>query len=500
MPTSGVFLNMVTKSGSDAWRGRTTFAWLGDATQTQNIDDELLRNGFRPETNSVDFVSDINVSAGGPLVERKLRMFGSFRDWRVHVNTPAAFSTLVLDKTDITSGLVNMNYQINDNHRLTGFSRQCTRNPIASLPHPTSSSRNPPAMKTTCSMSIRCCGMRSSPRLFVDALRAESDLLPHVSERKRSNAARHRHQHPHAQFHVRHRAVARPLPATRPPTITLTKRWAAGTSSRSASTTPHAVENRVVRFDDVEVQYAARPACPERDAVWHPVPFEDCGRCHGPLRAGQLFDQEPDPDRRRRWEGLEGYLPEQSSPPSRFFPNLVRSFPEQRDIISWNTIGPRISGACDLRGDGRTALKASAGRYYYVIASGGGPLDTANPNGNYQEQYGWNDVNGDRRFQPGEQTGEPVITRVDTSTISFDPTTIVPTPTSTLAGVDHELLPAVRLSVVYTYRRERDIQASSNPANPYDTFLTTAPTTDATVSRARRMMGRSSSTTARQRG
>ena len=43
VPTSGVFLNMVTKSGGDRWTGRTTFAWLGDATQTQNIDDELLR-------------------------------------------------------------------------------------------------------------------------------------------------------------------------------------------------------------------------------------------------------------------------------------------------------------------------------------------------------------------------------------------------------------------------------------------------------------------------
>ena len=107
VPTSGVFLNMVTKSGGEQWRGRTTFAWLGDATQTQNIDDELLRYGFRPETNSVDFVSDINISCGGPMIARKLRLFGSFRDWRVHVNMPAAFSTLVLDKTDITSGLVN---------------------------------------------------------------------------------------------------------------------------------------------------------------------------------------------------------------------------------------------------------------------------------------------------------------------------------------------------------------------------------------------------------
>src|SRR5687767_7342195 len=130
VPTSGVFLNMVTKSGGENWRGRGTFAWLGDATQTQNIDNELLRLGFRPETNSVDFTSDVNFSAGGPILARKLRIFTSFRDWRVHVNVPAAFSTLVLDKTDITSGLINANYQLSNNNRLTGlYSRQYYKKP-----------------------------------------------------------------------------------------------------------------------------------------------------------------------------------------------------------------------------------------------------------------------------------------------------------------------------------------------------------------------------------
>jgi hypothetical protein len=130
VPTSGVFLNMLTKSGSDKWAGRSTFTWLGDATQGQNIDSDLLRYGFRPQTNAVDFVSDINVSGGGPIVARKLRLFGSFRDWRVHVNVPAAFSSLVLDRTDITSGLLNATYQVNDNNRLTGlYSKQYYKKP-----------------------------------------------------------------------------------------------------------------------------------------------------------------------------------------------------------------------------------------------------------------------------------------------------------------------------------------------------------------------------------
>jgi hypothetical protein len=124
-------------------------------------------------------------------------------------------------------------------------------------------------------------------------------------------------------------------------------------------------------------------------------------------------------------------------------------------------------------GNGRTALKGAAGRYYYVIASGGGILDGVNPNANYQEQYTWNDLNGDRHFQPGEQSGTPVITRIDTSTISIDPDYKRPYTDEYTGGMDHELLPALRLSVVYTYRRDKNPQASSNPANPYDTFLTT---------------------------
>ena len=84
-------------------------------------------------------------------------------------------------------------------------------------------------------------------------------------------------------------------------------------------------------------------------------------------------------------------------------------------------------------------------------------------------------MNGDRHFQPGEQTGTPVITqgRHDHGLVrSRLPAAYTDEYT---AGLDHELLPAVRLSVVYTYRRERNAQASSNPANPYDTFLTTRP-------------------------
>ena len=218
VPTSGVFMNMVTKGGTDQWRGRTTFTWLGDATQGQNIDDNLLRYGFRPDTNAVDFVSDINVSGGGPIIAKKLRIFGSFRDWRVHVNVPAAFSELVLDKTDITSGMVNATYQISDKNRLTGFySRQYYKKPnrflaTSNLLEQESTSNEDDVFDV---YQVLWNSVVTQQLLRRRAPGPEQDLLPHLPQRQRPDPARRRHRHPHPQLHVGHRAVARSLPGQR---------------------------------------------------------------------------------------------------------------------------------------------------------------------------------------------------------------------------------------------------------------------------------------------
>jgi hypothetical protein len=480
VPTSGVFLNMVTKSGGESWRGRGTFAWLGDATQTQNIDDELLRYGFRPETNAVDFTSDVNFSAGGPVIARKLRIFGSFRDWRVHVNVPAAFSTLVLDSTDITSGLINANYQINDSNRLTGlYSRQYYKKPQRFL-----AGSNTLVQESTSNeddvFDIYQVLWNSvvTQQFFVDARvglnkiffptylnGSDQTLLDNATSIRTRNFTtgterwRDRYQaNATGQYYVDELAGGR-------------HEFKFGFDYSHMP-----VENRVSRWDDVELTYSSATGRSANVTLFG-TPFYT----KTAVDVLALYLQDAISWKRLtvtaglRFEHLNGYLPEQGSPASRFFPELQRQWPKVDDVVDWKTTGPRISAAYDLMGDGRTGLKFAAGRYYYVIASGGGILDGVNPNANYSEQYAWNDLNGDLRFQPGEQTGNPVVSRVDTSTISVDPDYLRPHTDEYTGGVDHELFPALRLSVIYTHRLERNPQATSNPANPFDTFLTTRP-------------------------
>jgi hypothetical protein len=478
VPTSGVFLNMVTKSGSDQWRGRVTTAWLGDATQTQNIDDELLRYGFRPESNSVDFVSDVNVSFGGPVIERKLRLFGSFRDWRVHVNTPAAFSTLVLDKTDITSGLVNLNYQISDKNRLTGlYARQYYKKPnrflIAANTATVDSTSNEDDVfdiyqvlwNSVVTQKFFLDARVGLNKIFFPTYLNGNDqtLLDSATSIRTRN------------FNTGTERWRDRYQANATGQYYLDEALGARHELKFGFDYAHMpVENRVSRFDDLDLQYSSATGLAQTVTLFA-TPFYT----KTAIDTASLYAQDSLAFKRLtltvgiRWDKLVGYLPEQSSPASRFFPNLPRTFARVDDVVSWKSPAPRLSAAYDLMGDGRTALKFAVGRYYYVIASGGGILDGVNPNANYQEQFTWNDANGDRHFQPGEQTGTAIITRVDPSTIRVDSDYLRPYTDEYTGGVDHELFPSLRLSVIGTHRVERNPQATSNPANPFDTFLTT---------------------------
>jgi Carboxypeptidase regulatory-like domain/TonB-dependent Receptor Plug Domain len=480
VPTSGVFLNMITKTGGDRWNGGTTFTWTGDSLQARNDHNpELQMYGFRQNGNTSNKVTDINVTAGGPLVQNKLRFFGSFRDWRIHQNVPVQNSEVVLDQTNITSGLGNFTWQASQNNRLSGFySRQRYAKPNRLL--------NNAAITVIDSTSNEqdmfdlAQGLWNSvlgDNFFLDArLGLNKILFPTYQnggnqqsltdnatgivygnfptdvirnrDRYQSNAT--------AQYYVDHALGGRH-------------------EIRFGFDNSHAVtKNETRRVDDVRTFYNSTLTPRAQNVEIYATPLIDLSA----LNVLALFAQDSYSVRRLtliggvRWERLEGYLPEQSSPASVFFPTIQRSFPETRDIVLWHTAGPRASAIYSLTADGRTAAKASYGRYYYVLSTGGGGVSQVNPNSNYFTTYTWNDTNNDLKFQPGEQAGAGVLTSGTTTTI--DSNFSRPYTDDFSIGVDRELIPSVKLSAVYTYRREKNLQASMNPDNPYATTLTSA--------------------------
>ena len=485
VPTSGVFLNMITKTGGNKWNGATTFTWLGASTQSRNDTNPTLQKyGFRPDGNTSDFVSDINVTAGGPLVQNKLRFFGSFRDWRVHQNVPVQLSQVVLDQTNITSGLGNFTYQASQNNRLTGFySRQRYSKPNRLL--------NNAAITVIDSTSDEedmfdlVQGLWNSvigKNFFVDARFGLNKILFPT------------YQNGGNQQSIVDNATGIVFGNFPTNTIRNRDRYQANTTGqyyldqalggrhefKFGFDYSHAVtRNQNSRVDDVALTYtSASGAFVPVNVTMYATPQNDATA----LNVLAFFAQDSYSVRRLtligglRFEQLEGYLPSQSSPASRFaaaniggFAAQARSYDQIRDVVKWHTAGPRASAIYDVTGDGKTAAKASAGRYYYILSTGGGGVSNVNRNANYSEQYTWNDLNGDHRFQIGEQTGTPVVSAVLVNgqiLTSIDPNFTRPYTDEYTFSVDRELAANYKLSVGYTYRRERNLQTTANPDNP----------------------------------
>jgi hypothetical protein len=98
-----------------------------------------------------------------------------------------------------------------------------------------------------------------------------------------------------------------------------------------------------------------------------------------------------------RWEGTEGWIPEQSAGGGRFF--ALETQEELRDQINLSTFAPRLGVAIALDEGGRSTLKASYGRYYAMLLNQ--TVLRLVQVGGYEE-YRWNDLNGDLVFQEGE--------------------------------------------------------------------------------------------------
>ena len=494
VPTSGVFLNMITKTGGNKWQGSSTVTWTGDKVQGRNDTDPTLQKyGFRPNGNTSDFVSDLNFGAGGPLVQNKVRFYGSFRDWRVHTNVPVQLSQVVLDQTNITSGLGNVTWQASQNNRITGFySRQRYSKPNrllnnASITVIDSTSDEEDMFDLGQALWNSVVGKN----FFIDARLGLNKILFPTFQ----NGGNQQSSVDNATG-----IVYGNFPTD---TIRNRDRFQANTTGqyyidqalggrhefKFGFDYSHAVtKNQNRRVDDATTTFTtASGAFVAQNVTLFATPQNDASA----LNVLALFAQDSYSVKRLtvigglRFEQLEGYLPAQSSPPSQFtaagiggFAAQPRSYDEVRDIVKWNTVGPRGSVVFDATGDGKTALKGSAGRYYYVLSTGGGGVSAVNRNGSYSENYTWVDRNGDHRFQLGEQTGTPVVNAVVVNgaiLTSIDPNFSRPYTDEFNFGADRELAPSLRLSAVYTYRREKDTQATRNPGdNVYATTPSTA--------------------------
>jgi hypothetical protein len=182
-----------------------------------------------------------------------------------------------------------------------------------------------------------------------------------------------------------------------------------------------------------------------------------------------------------RFDRYTPWLPEQTVPQSRFNP-AAAALPEVSSVLTFTHIVPRVGAIYDFAGDGKTVFKANWGRFYFN--PGVNLADAINPNtSNQYADYGWNDLNGDRVFQEGEEIGPPSSNFRFTGVAStaIDPDLENSYTDEASFFVEREVIRDLGVRVGFVYKKDNSGWQQIAPNRPFDAFNIPVTVTESTT-------------------
>lgn len=165
-----------------------------------------------------------------------------------------------------------------------------------------------------------------------------------------------------------------------------------------------------------------------------------------------------------RYDRFTTYYPAQKTDPNINFPQLfqIQSFPASGNLADWNTVSPRIGLAFDLTGNGDSVLRFGYGIYY--IMQGTGLAEAANPVGLITQTFPWNDSNKDKIPQLSEWLPAGATPVGSSGGGHINPNMSRPYSEEISAGYEKQLWRDLRVGATYYYRTKKNLFGIENTA------------------------------------
>jgi hypothetical protein len=432
--TSGVRLNMIPKEGGNAFKGSLFISRTPGSWQSNNFTDELRLKGLQ-EPNRVIRIQDFNPGFGGPIKKNRLWFFSSFRRWGVDQSVTDSFYNLdptqrtylpangqngqelkpTIDDNIIKSGVVRLTWQMASKHKLSAYLDRIVK----------FRGHECPAL-----YAEEACGIRSPKRYFTTQGKYTGALSSRLLVEAGFSENDETYSTNEAQASVGPNNIARFDRTT-------TEAWGAPqgpyyfrvpdryTYSGSVSyvTGTHALKtgvafgnggNRHQRSmqNGVDLIQEYRNKAPVSVQVYNTSQWSeerikyDLGIYIQDSWTLNRLTLNPGV----RIELFNTFIPKEVSPAGRFVP--MREYGPIENLPNWKDWAPRLGGVYDLAGDGKTAIKAHAGKYMRAFSTVGF-AQVYNPLRQETDRRTWTDTNRDDIAQDSEIG--PVVTPFNTT-------------------------------------------------------------------------------------
>jgi hypothetical protein len=478
----GVTINFVTKSGSNAFKGTARGFVTDQKFQAANTPAEVAAQGGGAG-NPLKNINEYGIEVGGPIVKNRAWFWGAVSKQSIKVGVlgflkagaPAGSTNpddLETDLTGLNNQNVKLNYQVATGHKSTfmwsrGDKIRNTRNASATTRLAATVRQTGPTNywkgehqwvvndrllldgqytynDSGFLLNFHTDDLATVQRLnYVDtgvldrAGTLSDNIRPTYESRVDGNyyLADFLGGDHSTKFGVRYRAT---------PYTTITRTGGGATARIRAS-----------GINEVDV---TRDGYSPRDLWEYSAYFNDSWKVRrATINWGVRYDRQDD------------YAPPATTSANPLLPDLLPAI-EFKGVdtgVVYNNVSPRLGITWDLRGDGKTILKASAARYYGIGIYTAGTLS---PTGQTTLSYYWNDLNGDLFVQRNEidfargfratpsANYDPANPSAVRTPNTVDPNLENDTTNELIVGLDHELTRNFGVGVSYIRRKYSDFQ------------------------------------------
>jgi hypothetical protein len=477
MPNPGVQSQFIAKSGGNQFNGEYYFDWYNNSLQGSNIPEEVINRGIRRGSNEIEKYYDTAINVGGPIKRDKVWWFFTYRQQENAVQQQQFRFDKTFD-TKLWNPVAKVTYQANQNNKFIGYYQWGQKLQPNRLPFGTYFYNDESTTNRQDSGSWVYKGEWNgtvSEKMYVEArfgdfgyyfpllangtedyFWRDTGLQELTGSEQRWQLDRDRKQLTGAMTYFLD--TGRGSHTLKVGGEMLREKSWEGYEQQYGGNIRHDYANGV----SSSVLFALPTASEVGSLDAHDSLTSEAALDHNSLFVNDTWAVgRMTLNAGVRWDQYRGWLPEQEQIAFTVGPTSVaaKTFP-QTEHFKWNLFAPRLGWVFDLGGNGATVIKANYGFFWHN--PGAGVSSSANPNtATKSETYQWNDINGDRRWQPGEQ-GARTAQALE-GAIGIDPDIKAPYSHEASLWFERQLTGTMGARVGFVYKTEDDLIGTFTP-------------------------------------